>query len=1059
MATSFAQLNEIICAQCREQSNVEIWLIVDAVERPDLVEKAREASLHVFSCPKCGFQGQIDAPLLLYRPGQEPPLIFSPAQGTDQATYRRQALSLISKLGESLGPAWQDGWLEQAQAVQRARLPEALSDDPHSALTQLLPQLRAILEEIRASGVDIHSLEDLERLLAEHPDLRRRLEQAVRQLEAEEEPEDSIEQVDDSQESLEEAMHILREAGELGAALAKSFAVGSENELKEVLEQHPEPYSEAGLALLDRLLAVETRPQAKQALAQRQALYRRCREAGLTAAFSGEAQSSSISPELRRIFEQLARPARLGEMSHRIALCEQALKMIERAEQPEIWAFLQNTLANALAQNPQGKRAENLEQAIEHYRQALEVRTRQAFPEDWARTQNNLANAYRDRIRGDRAENLEQAIHHYRQALKVYTRQAFPEDWAMTQNNLAIAYSDRIRGERAENLEQAISNYRQALQVFQPQTAPVDCRRTGRLLGRLALEQGRWQTALDGLLPALAADRILFQAASSQDSRQAELAGAADIYPLAAFALAKTGQLAEAIETIEAGRARILAETLERNRRNLERLPELGQAGLLERYRKAGSAFAALAELEEKAPQGRGSSPLRAEDRLQQLAAAQADLNAVIEEIRRIPGYQDFLLPLSAKRIRALAEEAPLVYLMATPAGGLALVVTHREVRTVWLEMLNEAALNGRLRGPADDPALGGYLGAYVTWLSSPNSSTPPEARQAATTAWLAVLDGITGWLWSVGMDHVVTHLAQNGRRQAVLIPCGLLSLLPLHAAWEDDPARPGRRHYALDDFTFTYAPSARALLEARQVAEAMDTLAILAIDNPHRGDPRLSLPTATYEVNTALACFDPKDRQRLQGRAASMQVVREALAQVSVLHFSTHGSAGWDHPLESALLLADGKLTLNDLLKLRLPGARLAVLSACETGIPGTDLPDEVVSLPSGLLQAGVAGVAASLWSVADISTAMLMARFYALWRKEGLPPPEALRQAQIWLRDTSNGQKKVYFKDELPEFAGYLMPEAQLDALFESWFGKDDDARSYAHPFFWAAFTYTGA
>jgi hypothetical protein len=56
------------------------------------------------------------------------------------------------------------------------------------------------------------------------------------------------------------------------------------------------------------------------------------------------------------------------------------------------------------------------------------------------------------------------------------------------------------------------------------------------------------------------------------------------------------------------------------------------------------------------------------------------------------------------------------------------------------------------------------------------------------------------------------------------------------------------------------------------------------------------------------------------------------------------------------------------------------------ETGIVGTKLPDEVVALPSALLQAGFGGVAASLWSVADIRTAMLMKRFYRCWRKDRL-------------------------------------------------------------------------
>ena len=41
-------------------------------------------------------------------------------------------------------------------------------------------------------------------------------------------------------------------------------------------------------------------------------------------------------------------------------------------------------------------------------------------------TQNNLANAYSDRIRGDRADNIEQAIEHYHQALKVYDGEGLP---------------------------------------------------------------------------------------------------------------------------------------------------------------------------------------------------------------------------------------------------------------------------------------------------------------------------------------------------------------------------------------------------------------------------------------------------------------------------------------------------------------------------------------------------------------------------------------------------------------------------------------------------------
>ena len=114
-----------------------------------------------------------------------------------------------------------------------------------------------------------------------------------------------------------------------------------------------------------------------------------------------------------------------------------------------------------------------------------------------------------------------------------------------------------------------------------------------------------------------------------------------------------------------------------------------------------------------------------------------------------------------------------------------------------------------------------------------------------------------------------------------------------------------------------------------------------------------------------------------------------------------------------SALLLADGLLRLRELLDLRLPAARLVVLSACETAVAGTDLPDEVVSLAVGLVQAGAAGVVASAWAVPGLATALLMARFYANWAAGPATPAEALREAQQWIRDTTNDEKCAYLQN----------------------------------------------
>jgi len=291
--------------------------------------------------------------------------------------------------------------------------------------------------------------------------------------------------------------------------------------------------------------------------------------------------------------------------------------------------------------------------------------------------------------------------------------------------------------------------------------------------------------------------------------------------------------------------------------------------------------------------------------------------------------------------------------------------------------------------------------------------------------------------------------------RAITLIPTGLLGLLPLHAAWREDPAAPTGRRYALDDLLLTYAPSAHALAAARRVAARTPADGLFAVDNPDG-----SLLFSAEEVATALEHFPPDRRRLLGGEAATRRAVLRELPRYPVLHFSTHGWADPGEPLQSGLLMAGGEsLSLGDLLDLRLEGARLAVLSACETGLPGVELPEEVVSLPAGFLQAGVAGVVGSLWAVNEVSTAVLMARFYDLWREGGRAPSQALRQAQVWLRDSINAEKEAFFRQALPELAATRMAEQTARAAFWDAVTRRPEARDFAHPFYWAAFVCLGA
>jgi CHAT domain-containing protein len=190
---------------------------------------------------------------------------------------------------------------------------------------------------------------------------------------------------------------------------------------------------------------------------------------------------------------------------------------------------------------------------------------------------------------------------------------------------------------------------------------------------------------------------------------------------------------------------------------------------------------------------------------------------------------------------------------------------------------------------------------------------------------------------------------------------------------------------------------------------------------------------------------------------AATLEAFKGAVGQADVLHMACHAYADSAAPLQSAMAL-DGPepLTVGELLRVRLR-LRLAILSACETFVPGNELPDEVVGLPTALLQAGAAGVVGSLWKVLDRGTLLLMLRFYQGWRLQSLDPAEALRRAQQWLRDSSNGDKRATFEAALKE-PDHRLPAAALEACWEAVVLEDPDERAFEHPARWAAFTYMG-
>ncbi len=190
---SHAEPASLPCRACGQLFEAGVWVIVDTAERPDLLARLRGGTLHDLRCPACGHEATVNAPLLLYRPGAEPPLLFSPARGNDPEQDEEQAVALAGIFRAEMGEEWREEWLARGlTGAAREALPALLGDDPataaglaaaHAADDDVPPAVREALGEVMAAlaaeGVRVTTPDELARALAERPLLRARLGAAL----------------------------------------------------------------------------------------------------------------------------------------------------------------------------------------------------------------------------------------------------------------------------------------------------------------------------------------------------------------------------------------------------------------------------------------------------------------------------------------------------------------------------------------------------------------------------------------------------------------------------------------------------------------------------------------------------------------------------------------------------------------------------------------------------------------------------------------------------------------------------------------------------------------
>ncbi|NES00205.1 MAG: CHAT domain-containing protein, partial [Symploca sp. SIO1B1] len=296
-----------------------------------------------------------------------------------------------------------------------------------------------------------------------------------------------------------------------------------------------------------------------------------------------------------------------------------------------------------------------------------------------------------------------------------------------------------------------------------------------------------------------------------------------------------------------------------------------------------------------------------------------------------------------------------------------------------------------------------------------------------------------------------------------ILIPHWFLHLFPLHTL--PIPNTNNSLTYLFDLFPggVSYAPSCQ-LLQQLQTRQRPHFDRLFAIQTPTEDLYEKDLGA----VGAIKQQFTQSESEILkEGKATKSAILpvddnsqtltqHKKLATAHCLFFFCHGYFNPVSPLDSGLQLADGNLTVAEIIAhFRLDNCRLVTLSACETGIPDfSNISDEYLSLPYGFLLAGSTNVVSTLWKVSIFATALLMTKFYEELQQQN-NITLALRIAQSWLRDTTVEGFQAWFSQSKLNYRW----QVKLKGDFEEWKREiGATAKPFNSPQYWSAFCVVG-
>jgi hypothetical protein len=102
MPVSWAADVDVTCPNCGRSFARKVWLIVDAAERPELLEKIAAGSFNIVTC-NCGHTESLLAPLVVELRREDIPLLVFPQPDVPDGEFDEDTRHLVARYFRSQG--------------------------------------------------------------------------------------------------------------------------------------------------------------------------------------------------------------------------------------------------------------------------------------------------------------------------------------------------------------------------------------------------------------------------------------------------------------------------------------------------------------------------------------------------------------------------------------------------------------------------------------------------------------------------------------------------------------------------------------------------------------------------------------------------------------------------------------------------------------------------------------------------------------------------------------------------------------------------------------------